>query len=324
MSKLDDLNLWRVFVNLSQTRNFSYTAAELGVDVSTVSRMLTTLEKAIGRSLLVRNTRPLELTELGERALELMREQLERQGEIIDELQGPNAVTEGMIRLASPYSLEIEFLGETLLKFQKKFPRVEFRVFGGGGIPELLNRRVDVVFVTKEVIGKEDDVVCLPRRPNFFVPVASPKYLESHPVPMAPEEISEHTVFAFEGATRTPTRSLCRGGQTKEVTFGQQLIVMSNILAIKENVMKGAGICIDMPFFLCATEIAQGKLVPILDGWHRQPVQTYVVCRKELWNSKIHRIFILWIQKELQEFFKEKVREIQPYWTVPEMLEIED
>lgn len=58
MRKLDDLNLWRVFINLAQTRNFSYTAAELGVDVSTVSRMLTTLEKAVGRSLLVRNARP--------------------------------------------------------------------------------------------------------------------------------------------------------------------------------------------------------------------------------------------------------------------------
>ncbi len=319
MSKLDDLNLWRVFVNLSQTRNFSYTAAELGVDVSTVSRMLTTLEKTIGRSLLVRNTRPLELTELGQRALDLMASQLERQREIIDELQGPNAATQGVIRLASPYSLEMEFLGEALLRFQKKFPDVEFRVIGGGGISDLLNRKVDVIFVTGEVIEKEDSMVCLPRRPNFFIPIASPKYLQTHQKPMCPEEIKEHTVYAFEGTTRNPTRSLCKDGEEKTVQFGPQLFVMSNIIAIKENVIKGAGICIDMPYFLCATEIAEGKLVPILDGWHRPPAQTYVVCRKELWNSKIHRIFMRWVQKELQEFFDAKVKKIQPYWSIPEM-----
>ncbi len=321
MSKLDDLNLWRVFVNLSQTRNFSYTAAELGVDVSTVSRMLTTLEKTIGRSLLVRNTRPLELTELGERALELLSAQLDRQREIIDELQGPNAAVQGMIRLASPYSLEMEFLGEALLRFQKKFPDVEFRIIGGAGMPELLNRRVDVIFVTGEVIEREENMVCLPRRPNYFVPIASPKYLLEHPAPRVPEEVKNHTVYAFEGATRHPTRSLCKDGEIRDVRFGQQLFVMSNIIAIKENVLKGAGICVDMPYFLCASEIVSGKLIPILNGWHRPPIQTYVVCRKELWNSKIHRIFMRWIQKELQDFFDAKVREIQPYWSVPEMLE---
>lgn len=159
MRKLDDLNLWRVFINLAQTRNFSCTAAELGVDVSTVSRMLTTLEKAVGRSLLVRNARPLELTELGQRALDLMSDQIRRQAEIIDELQGPNTTMQGVLRLGAPYSLEIEFLGEALLRFQKKFPLVEFRVSGGSGMTELMNRYVDIIFVTGEVIEKEDDLV---------------------------------------------------------------------------------------------------------------------------------------------------------------------
>ena len=313
MSKLDDLNLWRVFVNLAQTRNFSYTAAELGVDVSTVSRMLTSLEKAVGRSLLIRTTRPLELTELGQKALDLMSEQIRRQAEIIDELQGPNALMQGVFRLGSPYSLEMEFLGEALLRFQKKFPLVEFRVFGGAGMTELMNRRVDIVFVTGEVIDREDELVCLPRSPNFFIPIASPEYLKRHPMPESPASLTEHTVFVFDGATRLPTRSLTKDGRVEQVVFGQRTFVMSNILAIKENVLKGAGICIDMPYFLCTTEIAQGKLVPILNGWHRKPVQTYVVCRKELWNSKSHRVFMQWIQKESRSFFLKKKAEILPY-----------
>ena len=161
MRKLDDLNLWRVFINLAQTRNFSCTAAELGVDVSTVSRMLTTLEKAVGRSLLVRNARPLELTELGQRALDLMSDQIRRQAEIIDELQGPNTTMQGVLRLGAPYSLEIEFLGEALLRFQKKFPLVEFRVSGGSGMTELMNRQVDIIFCDRGGHRKR-------RRPRLF------------------------------------------------------------------------------------------------------------------------------------------------------------
>lgn len=322
MRKLDDLNLWRVFINLAQTRNFSYTAAELGVDVSTVSRMLTTLEKAVGRSLLVRNARPIELKELGQRALNLMTDQIRRQAEIIDELQGPNATMQGVLRLGAPYSLEIEFLGEALLRFQKKFPLVEFRVSGGSGMTELMNRRVDIVFVTREVIEKEDDLVCLPRSPNFYVPIASPEYLKNHLMPESPATLFQHTVYVFDGMTRFPTRSLFKDGQAQDVAFGRHTFVMSNILAIKENVLKGSGICIDMPYFLCATEIAQKKLVPILNGWCRKPIQTYVVCRKEMWNSKSHRVFMRWIQKESRRYFFKKKEEILPYWKVPEVPEL--
>jgi len=316
MGKLDDLNLWRVFVNLSQTRNFSYTAGELGVDVSTVSRMLTSLEKSLGRSLFVRTTRPLELTELGQRALELMREQLERQGAIVAELQGPNASMEGLIRLSTPYSLEMQFLGDALLRFQRKFPKVKFKVIGGGGMRDIESRRADIVFASNEVM--EGEVVALPRRPNLFVPVASPAYIECHGAPKSPQELSKHTVFYFEGTTRLPTKSLVRGNQTVSLNL-DNAIVMSNILAIKENVLQGAGICIDMPFFLCCEEIAQGRLVPILEGWHRPPVQTYVISSKDIWNSKIHRIFMQWVQKELQEFFDKKLKEIKPFWQIPEM-----
>lgn len=88
------------------------------------------------------------------------------------------------------------------------------------------------------------------------MPIASPEYLKNHVMPDNPASLLQHTVYAFDGATRFPTRSLCKDGQTQDVAFGQHTFVMSNILAIKENVLKGSGICIDMPYFLCATEIA--------------------------------------------------------------------
>ena len=43
MSKLDNLSAWRLFCSLCNTRNFSDTAGEFDVEVSTVSRALTNL-----------------------------------------------------------------------------------------------------------------------------------------------------------------------------------------------------------------------------------------------------------------------------------------
>lgn len=70
MSKLDDLSAWRLFCSLCNTRNFSDTAGEFDVEVSTVSRALTSLENALGQTLILRVTRPLQLTESGQIAYE--------------------------------------------------------------------------------------------------------------------------------------------------------------------------------------------------------------------------------------------------------------
>ncbi len=49
MTKLNDLNAWRIFVSLCRTGSFSDTAADFDIDVSTVSRSIGGLEKALGQ-----------------------------------------------------------------------------------------------------------------------------------------------------------------------------------------------------------------------------------------------------------------------------------
>lgn len=51
MTKLNDLNAWRIFVSLCRTGSFSDTAADFDIDVSTVSRSIGGLEKALGQDL---------------------------------------------------------------------------------------------------------------------------------------------------------------------------------------------------------------------------------------------------------------------------------
>ena len=68
MNKLDNLNRWKIFLSLANTRNFQVTADYFESDLSTITRNLDTLEKALGQKLVFRKTRPLELTEFGKKA----------------------------------------------------------------------------------------------------------------------------------------------------------------------------------------------------------------------------------------------------------------
>lgn len=68
MNKLDNLNSWKIFLSLANTRNFQVTADYFESDLSTITRNLDTLEKALGQKLVFRKTRPLELTEFGKKS----------------------------------------------------------------------------------------------------------------------------------------------------------------------------------------------------------------------------------------------------------------
>ena len=100
MSKLDDLSAWRLFCSLCNTRNFSDTAGEFDVEVSTVSRALTSLENALGQTLILRVTRPLQLTESGKIAYEHASNILLQHEEMVKELTQSSAGMAGKIRLS--------------------------------------------------------------------------------------------------------------------------------------------------------------------------------------------------------------------------------
>jgi DNA-binding transcriptional LysR family regulator len=61
----DHLNALRLFARVARRGSFSAAGREFGVPQSTVSRTISTLEREIGASLLIRNTRAVTLTDAG-------------------------------------------------------------------------------------------------------------------------------------------------------------------------------------------------------------------------------------------------------------------
>ena len=52
MNKADDLRLWRYFVLLADRKYLSEVAFEAGVELSTISRAISQLEKSVGKALI--------------------------------------------------------------------------------------------------------------------------------------------------------------------------------------------------------------------------------------------------------------------------------
>ena len=186
MSKLDDLSAWRLFCSLCNTRNFSDTAGEFDVEVSTVSRALTSLENALGQTLILRVTRPLQLTESGKIAYEHASNILLQHEEMVKELTQSSAGMAGKIRLSlAPGSVAVYI--PMLMEFNSQYPEIVFDIVGGGNIQDILQYKADISVASFK--SKDPRIVSFSRGRNVYVPVASRHYIEEHGLPLHPKEI---------------------------------------------------------------------------------------------------------------------------------------
>lgn len=321
MSKLDDLSAWKVFLSLSRTRNLSTTAAEFDVEVSTISRAIGSLEKALGHGLIERNTRPLKLTEAGRHAAEMMSPILDMHAEVVQELLSKNTSLSGRIRISHAQGFVEKYMMPMILEFNSMYPDISFEVVGNGSLTDVLEYRADMAiisFPTEQSRANADHrLFMLSRGRNVYVPIASPKYIEQFGMPIHPRDLKNHTVFLYDGNVRTSTKELCDDDGHAEPVVWNRVLRIGNILGIKKAVMDGLGVSIDMPLFHCYKEITEGTLIPVLPGWAHTPVECYVVLFKSNWNIRRHRIFAEWYSKRLKKFFDGTEEIVRPYWTPP-------
>ena len=165
---------------------------------------------------------------------------------------------------------------------------------------ECLAGTVDIASVSAEVTEK--GVICLPRGRSVFLPVASPEYLQKNGIPLKPEDLRNHTGFVYNGPVRPQTEALELNGLVRPIHF-KNMIHATDILMIKQAVLDGRGIAVDIPLLHCAEEIATGRLQIILNGWHRPPIPAFAVCSAAGWHIRRIRVFMQWwCDRFLQEF----------------------
>ncbi|MBQ8829606.1 MAG: LysR family transcriptional regulator [Burkholderiaceae bacterium] len=320
MKKIDDINAWKIFQSLAQSRSLSSTADEYDQDVSTISRTIAGLEKVLGQDLIYRNVRPIQLTEVGQRAYELVTPLLQIHREMISEIQAGVAPLQGKIRLSQAQGFVERFMIPLLLEFNSVYPEISFEVVGGGNINDILQFKADVAVVSFQ--PQNPHFISLSRGRNVYVPVASPEYIRQNGLPLVPQDLAKHTVLAYDGPVRGATRSLFNEAGEECPVVWNKIIRVGNILAIKRSVMDGFGISVDMPLLHCADEISKGKLVPVLPGWIHPPVECFLVTSKSNWRIRRHRIFAEWYSKRLKEFFDDMEHKVSPFWSVPKQTKI--
>ena len=152
---MDQLTIMRSFVGVTKSRSFSQAARQLGISGSLVSRHVAELERALGVHLVNRTARTISLTEAGSRYADFATRIIDEIDREEAQLRGLRDKPEGQLAIISPKWIGSNDVGDAIVAFSAKYPKIHIR-FEVGGMSDRSYEFLDQGFRSEERrVGKE-------------------------------------------------------------------------------------------------------------------------------------------------------------------------
>lgn len=270
---MPDLNALLVFAKVAEANGFSPAAQRLGMPVSTVSRKIADLEKALGVRLLERSTRNVRLTNIGAEVLLQAQRLIELSDSIGDLVSDRIGAVRGNLRISAPPSISDTLLVPLLNAFQAAYPEVRVNVLITDRLVDHISEGVDVAFRVGRLHNSTLVARTLLRYRHRLV--ASPAYLAEHGHPQSPADLLSHRLLAFSFWGQDHSWTFLGDGRSETVTFAPHL-AMNDYQGLGSALVSGRGIG-DLPPIVAPEWLANGDLVEILPGWTFRPLELSLV-----------------------------------------------
>lgn len=264
MSTLPDFEGLAMFARVAEERSFAGAARALNVSVATVSRAVARLEERLGARLLNRTSRQLALTEFGnmiaESAMKVVREAEAAEAAARETSARPR----GLVRLSVPMSFGLRWVAPLMPAFFRKYPEVSVDLHLSDAQVDLVGQGFDAAL--RIAVLADSSLVARRLCPVAPLVVASPAYLREHGTPEHPADLARHACLGYAYRARNDVwRFTNAAGEEISIRPNGPLRV-TNADALMPTVLDGLAIA-EFPEFICADQVRDGRLVPILKDW---------------------------------------------------------
>jgi len=281
----------RLFVRLVERQSFTAAAADLGIPRSTASEVLRGLEARLGARLLERTTRHVTPTLDGEdyyrRCVAILAEVEEAETAMRD------ARPRGLLRIDAHPLLTRTFILPHLPEFLARYPQLELQIGQGDRLVDLVREGIDCVIRSGE---PEDSGMILRRLGTIAeITVASPAYIASHGMPVAPDALDGHQMVAFISSRTGDVLPLefSVAGALRHVVLPSRLRV-NNSDTMADLARLGFGLA-QAPRYRFADDLASGALVEVLADYPPSPTPLSALYPQNRQLALRLRVFLDWI-----------------------------
>lgn len=127
-----DINKYVLFVDVTETRNFTKSGERLGYTQPGVSHMLKVMEAELGFPLFLRTKQGVMLTPNASAILPLVRNLLAANEQLSQTISAINGLDAGHLTIASFASISRSWLPAMIHTFQQEYPNIEIELMEGG------------------------------------------------------------------------------------------------------------------------------------------------------------------------------------------------
>ncbi|MBB6125044.1 LysR family transcriptional regulator [Sphingobium subterraneum] len=263
--KPDQLGELAVFAAIAADRSFTRAAKRLGVTQSALSQAMKRLEGQLGFRLLSRTTRSVAPTAAGECLLATLSPALAKLNDEIEALSQARGAAIGTIRITVGKHAADTVLWPMLPSFLRRHPGIEVEVCVEDSMTDIVAGHFDAGIRLGERLEK--DMIALAVGPPLRVAVvATPGYLQDHPKPTVPADLTGHRCIAYGDAHGDLSPwSFERDGHAVTVKPGSGPVFNDGDLLVAAA-LEGFGILYILED-LVAAPIADGRLIRLLEPW---------------------------------------------------------
>jgi DNA-binding transcriptional LysR family regulator len=248
-----DLNLLRLFATVATANSFSAAGQSLGMERSSVSRGIATLERELGGPLFTRTTRQMALTSAGAAFHKEIAPHLAALDDATAAASEKDQQLSGVLRLSMAVDMAITFMPAALAGFGTRHPGVRLDVRVENRLANLIDEGIDAALRIVLAPLPDSSFLAIRLSPLAFRAYASPDYLSKNGYPASVEQAARRQWVAF--------RDIGITGFPKPASDAP--IVADDMLFIHQFALGGRGLAI-LPTFLAEKDVAAGRLMPVL------------------------------------------------------------
>ncbi|ELX09062.1 putative HTH-type transcriptional regulator [Janthinobacterium sp. HH01] len=259
-----NLNRMQSFVAVVDAGSLTHAAQTLGLTKAMVSMHLKQLETELRCALLVRTTRRLALTEVGEGFYADCVQLLSDAHRAVENARAGHARLTGELRVSSTLEYGVHMVVPALAAFAKLHPDLSVDFSGTTKLANLVADRFDLAIR----LGQLSDSGYRAKVLGHFdiVLVTTPAYIEQHGLPHTPADLRHLRWVVLSGFDQRVKMSRRDGAEPPfSVPFRSSVQADSALLKLK-FLLADLGIGV-LPEWLVREDLKQGRLVQLLPGY---------------------------------------------------------
>jgi DNA-binding transcriptional LysR family regulator len=277
-----------IFDAVVSEQGLAAASRKLGVSEATVSRSLGALEKRLGARLLARSTRGVTLTEPGRLFASDCARLLRAADEADASANGLHVEPRGLLTLVTPLLFAEQLLMPVVLDYLDAWPGIEMSVAYQDRFPHMHEEGIDVAVF----IGPLPDAYMVARNVGTVRQMicASPAYLERHSAPLAPTDLSAHSLVFCSASHRMLEWRFQREGSVRSVALKPNLRCTTQVGVIGAAI-NGAGLASCLGYEIHG-HLQADRLRVVLEGFEPDPLPVHLVYREGRRASARVRSFV--------------------------------